>query len=124
MRFIPTAPVLLTKNGPLGAHIHCLCFIKNLSKQDVILIETILRKTSEETSYYFRPNTRVRQSISTSESLRSFNRVSSSFILLKYSSPSFWMIVDLGVTNHRTMILIVIGDKRVLFFYILKHLKM
>ncbi|VDN95779.1 unnamed protein product [Brugia pahangi] len=30
----PTAPVLLTKNGPLGVHIQCLCFIKNLSKQD------------------------------------------------------------------------------------------
>lgn len=37
----PTAPVLLTKNGPLGVHIQCLCFIKNLSKQDVILIESL-----------------------------------------------------------------------------------
>ncbi|KAM3715190.1 Bifunctional protein TrpGD [Dirofilaria immitis] len=28
----PTAPVLLTKNGPLGVHIQCLCFI-HLFKQ-------------------------------------------------------------------------------------------
>ena len=37
----------------------------------------------------FRPYTQVRRSICTSESLRTSTRVSSGFILLKHSSPSF-----------------------------------
>uniref|UniRef100_A0A8R1XPG7 Uncharacterized protein n=1 Tax=Onchocerca volvulus TaxID=6282 RepID=A0A8R1XPG7_ONCVO len=36
----------------------------------------------------FRPYTKVRRSICTSESLRTSTRVSSGFILLRYSSPS------------------------------------
>ncbi|KAK7333920.1 hypothetical protein VNO80_30701 [Phaseolus coccineus] len=75
----PASPVLLTKNGPLGA-------LDSMARLNRAVVPSYLFKTVR---LVFRPYTQVRRTICTSVSLRASPRVSSSFALLRHSSPSF-----------------------------------
>ncbi|KAI3480239.1 hypothetical protein L1887_57626 [Cichorium endivia] len=95
----PASPVLLTKNGPLGA-------LDSVARLNEAAAPSYLFKNSHPGSSYpegnfggepatrrfrlvFRPYTQVRRTICTSVSLRASTRVSSGFAPLRHSSPSF-----------------------------------
>ncbi|KAK7327530.1 hypothetical protein VNO80_31428 [Phaseolus coccineus] len=75
----PASPVLLTKNGPLGA-------LDSVARLNRAAVPSYLFKTVR---LVFRPYTQVRRTICTSVSLRASTRVSSGFAPLRHSSPSF-----------------------------------
>ncbi|KRY96804.1 hypothetical protein T11_8065, partial [Trichinella zimbabwensis] len=75
----PTAPVLLTKIGPLGTPILVRGFSEASPAPHPFKIVRLV----------FRPYTQLWRSICTSETLRTSTRVSPGFILAKHSSPSF-----------------------------------
>ncbi|KAK7313300.1 hypothetical protein VNO77_37987 [Canavalia gladiata] len=75
----PASPVLLTKNGPLGA-------LDSVAWLNRAAMPSYLFKTVR---LVFRPYTQVRRTICTSVSLRASTRVSSGFAPLRHSSPSF-----------------------------------
>ncbi|KAI3477310.1 hypothetical protein L1887_61021 [Cichorium endivia] len=75
----PASPVLLTKNGPLGA-------LDSVARLNEAAAPSYLFKTVR---LVFRPYTQVRRTICTSVSLRASTRVSSGFAPLRHSSPSF-----------------------------------
>ncbi|KAK9053626.1 hypothetical protein SSX86_024700 [Deinandra increscens subsp. villosa] len=75
----PASPVLLTKNGPLGA-------LDSVARLNKAAAPSYLFKTVR---LVFRPYTQVRRTICTSVSLRASTRVSSGFAPLRHSSPSF-----------------------------------
>ncbi|KAK6018748.1 hypothetical protein OSTOST_15643 [Ostertagia ostertagi] len=107
----PTAPVLLTKNGPLGARVRVTQF--NKETETTYPIESRFDPKSSNHSLYrynrdelqlswgnfgdqlldgsisLSPYTQVYRSICTSEPIRTSIRVSSDFVLLRHSSPSF-----------------------------------
>ncbi|KAK7298130.1 hypothetical protein VNO77_47204 [Canavalia gladiata] len=94
----PASPVLLTKNGPLGA-------LDSVAWLNRAAMPSYLFKNSPAGSSYpegnfggnqlldgsisLRPYTQVRRTICTSVSLRASTRVSSGFAPLRHSSPSF-----------------------------------